>query len=491
VAKRPSQKRLAILGGGFSGLFFAYLFEPLAPPGTEITVFEGSERLGGRIETSVFEEHGVRYESGAAELYDITGAGAVLELVRNLGLSVSPMRATPTFFFEGHELARDEDFERAFGAPAVEALDAFWELGLAQRPPQGFAFAGHPQDNEHPWAGRSFESVLDEMGSAVARRFTEIQCHSDLATEPELTTGTFGFDNLLIDHPGYNEMYTIDGGNEQLIERLAAAVAAPKLLRTRIERVEALDSDGFRVRIASDGDVTDEVFDGVVVTPPVPALRRVEFVGGGLDEVIEAHAQHHDHPATYLRVTLLFERRFWAARLPEDYFVSDAFGGVTIYEQSPDRSEPDGRGVLSWLLGGAPADEAAALADEEILRQLLDTLPAPLAEGRDLMLDYRVDRWQGERGVVGLPGGSPLLPLRERHQPSPAHPALIVIGDYMYDATINGALDAASEGVALMLEALGVEDPPTPAAILQGAGLAEAPVAPRKEDGGHLPFLRR
>jgi hypothetical protein len=57
------------------------------------------------------------------------------------------------------------------------------------------------------------------------------------------------------------------------------------------------------------------------------------------------------------------------------------------------------------------------------------------------VLEARVHRWTG--AVSALPGGWARLPADRRHRPSPAHPNLFVVGDYLYDSTLNGVLDSA------------------------------------------------
>jgi hypothetical protein len=43
-----------------------------------------------------------------------------------------------------------------------------------------------------------------------------------------------------------------------------------------------------------------------------------------------------------------------------------------------------------------------------------------------------------------MPGGTTPKPLDRRHQPEPTeHSNLFVVGDYLYDSTLNGVLDSA------------------------------------------------
>ena len=80
--------------------------------------------------------------------------------------------------------------------------------------------------------------------------------------------------------------------------------------------------------------------------------------------------------------------------------------------------------------------------DDELVAAVLDTLPEAFAVGAGHLLEARVHRWTA--AVSGLPGGWQPLPVDRRHRPAgTAHPDLFVVGDYLYDSTLNGVLDSA------------------------------------------------
>src|ERR1700733_6262353 len=61
--------RVAIVGGGPGGLFTAWHLAAKAGPACRITIYEASNRLGGKIVTGNFAGIGL-YEAGVAEIYD-------------------------------------------------------------------------------------------------------------------------------------------------------------------------------------------------------------------------------------------------------------------------------------------------------------------------------------------------------------------------------------------------------------------------------------
>ena len=437
-------ERIGIIGGGFSGLLSAYLLERMLGDRAEIVVLEESDRVGGRVRTTHLPEAGVSYEAGVAEFYDITGNPQLRYLMRHLGLETRPLSGTPYFVVDNGIVHDDVEFARLVGNRGLDCLRRFWEHGTALRPPADYAMAGQMRDNNHPWLPRTFEDVLGEIDDPFCQWFTAMQCHSDLATEPPLTSGLFGMDNLLIDHPGYCSMYTLVDGNDGLVQALANRVRSSILRSAPVTAVTAEPGRGLRVTCRATGDERGELdldLDTVIVTLPPPAIRTIAWRDDALAAAVADHVRHHDHSATYLRVTLLFRRRFWRREFPEDYFVSDAFGGVTVYDQSPDDGTA-GVGIQSWLLGGANAREWSARSDDEIVAAVLSAMPSGLPVPDGMLIRGYVDRWTGACGVSGLPGGVPLRSLAQRHSPDPRWPKVQFVGDYLYDSTLCGALDA-------------------------------------------------
>ena len=54
-----------------------------------------------------------------------------------------------------------------------------------------------PDDNRHPWASRTCADILEDVPDPIARRYLKIIAHSDMATEPHLTSGLIGLRNFL------------------------------------------------------------------------------------------------------------------------------------------------------------------------------------------------------------------------------------------------------------------------------------------------------
>jgi monoamine oxidase/SAM-dependent methyltransferase len=444
--------RVGILGGGPGGLITAHLLDRKCGRGLDVTVFEAGDRVGGKIVTRRFESAPALYEAGVAELYDYSelGPDPLRQLVEHLGLPTLPM-AGRTVVLDGHILRGGDDIRRCYGKKTLKAIKAFRKRGRALVSTADYYDAGWPQDNKHPWARRSFTSVLAEVPDRAARRFLRVAAHSDLASEPHLTTGLYGLENCLMDVPGYVRLYTIAGGLRRLPEALAATASARILLNRPVVRVEAAGRRAYRVSFRDGAAVGAEEFDALVVALPVYWLGAVEWRGRGLGRAVEAHRAYYDRPAHYLRVSALFREPFWRRHLDGSYFQLDAFGGCCVYDEGSRYG--DAGGVLSWLLAGEDALVLSNLEDRKLVPKVLDSLPGPLAAGRALFVEGRVDRWVGS--VNAQPGGVPLKGARRRHRPAPhEHPAFVVVGDYLFDSTINGVMDSAEIATDVLLRQL-------------------------------------
>jgi monoamine oxidase len=459
--------RIAIIGGGPGGLMTAYLLERRSPSPLDITLFEASPRLGGKVLTPRFESAPIRYEAGAAELYDYSqlGPDPLKDLITELGLTTTTMRGG-TVVIGDKFLKTEADVRAAFGDATCEALRQFNRLAKRAISPAEYYESDWKADNDDPMASHTFRALLARIKDPAARRFVEVAVHSDLATEPHLTSAMYGLQNYLMDEPEYMRLYTIDGGIERLPQELAGRLAAKIELNRPVVRVEKTATEDYRVYSRRRGEVVGEDFDFVVVALPNNWLTAIEWAGPDLAAAMHRHHRHYDYPAHYLRISALFERPFWRDRVADSYFMLDAFGGCCVYDESSRNgagAPAEGgstHGVLGWLLAGDAALNLSNLPDRDLVEAALDSLPKALRHGREWFLEGQVHRWVGT--VNGLPGGFPTREPDSRHVPEPdQHPWLFVVGDYLFDSTLNGVLDSADVVAEWVLEEIAEEPPAT------------------------------
>ncbi|HEY1756407.1 MAG TPA: FAD-dependent oxidoreductase [Bryobacteraceae bacterium] len=443
--------RIAIIGGGPGGLITAYLLQQRSDRPLDITIFEATHRLGGKILTNTFDTAPVDYEAGAAELYDysVTGPDPLRELVRDLGLSTRPMHGR-TVILDGQPLQTRGDIRRHLGQNALDALEDFRRRATQFISPAAYYESDWKQDNEDFLSRQRFDELLRTVPDEAARRYIRVAVHSDLATEPHRTSALYGLQNFLMNEPGYMDLYTIDGGIETLVRELSARLRSRVLLNHRVTHVEATPDGAYRVKSRGTSAYPHERFDIVVAALPVNWLPSIEWSGGALTEAMRAHHAHYDYPAHYLRVSLLFEEPFWRDRIAESYFMLDAFGGCCVYDETS-RGSSAPFGVLGWLLAGEAALNWSNLSDSGLIEEMLDSLPPWLQRGRGLLCEGRVHRWAGT--VNGWPAGYPAREPDSRHVPDPdGNPGLLAVGDYLFDSTLNGVMDSAEVVAERILE---------------------------------------
>jgi len=291
----------------------------------------------------------------------------------------------------------------------------------------------------------------------------------------------YGLQNYLMDTPGYMTLYTIEGGIERLPEELARRLKARVHLRRPVIRVERPADNRYRVHFRHEEFVGSEDFDFVVVALPNNWIPTIEWAGDELAAAMYRHHKHYDYPAHYLRVSVLFDRPFWRDVISDSYFMSDAFGGCCVYDEST-RNGAENHGVLGWLLAGEASLNMSNLTDGALIDAVLDSLPKSLRHGRELFLEGQVHRWVNT--VNGLPGGFPAREPDSRHQPAPLHhPRLFVVGDYLFDSTINGVLDSADVVAEWILEE--IAEPQTSVQMNGNGHAADSARAPAT--GSHKP----
>jgi protoporphyrinogen oxidase len=438
--------KIGIVGGGPGGLMATYFLEKMANAPLEITLFEAADRLGGKILTPRFQAVPVAYEAGAAEFYDYSrfDVDPLKELIAELGLSTSPMGGSAVIM-DNHILSNLEDINEHLGNSAGRELSAFDRRARDIMGPDDFYYSDHPEGSSHADlcpSNRTLASLIAGVNDSGARRYLTTLIHSDLATEPCRTNVAYGLQNYVMNDPDYMTLYGIVGGNDQLPNELAARISAKIRTEHRVNNIQ-FENLNRRIRIHSQRNVDafQDEFDFVIVALPLAHLPSITFEDTKFQDAVDQHCEHYDHPAHYLRVTILFEKPFWRSTLTDSFWMLDQFGGCCLYDESS--RQPGGHyGVLGWLLGGDEALQMCEWSDERLIDAALDSLPTFLREGRQYFVEAAVARWPA--AVNAMPGGRRQLSQDRRHQPDAnEHPNLFLVGDYMFDSTLNGVLDSA------------------------------------------------
>jgi len=154
-----------------------------------VTIFEASDRVGGKVMSRRFDAAPALYEAGVAEIYDysMTGPDPLRELIQHFGLQTIPMDAGQVML-DGELLNDVDGMRRKFGARTAEAIEAFRARCAGMISPTEYYEGVGAQDNEHPWIDINCEELLDrEVADADAKRFFKVMARSDIATESHNT----------------------------------------------------------------------------------------------------------------------------------------------------------------------------------------------------------------------------------------------------------------------------------------------------------------
>ncbi len=446
---------IAIVGGGPSGLITAYFLEKKFNNSCQTTLFEASDRTGGKIVTAQFDSAPVNYEAGVAEFYSYqeVGPDPLLGLIESLGLKTVPMDGQ-TVVMDGQILTNKESIKRHCGENTVQAIEEFRRQATAALSPDNWYEGNWYDDNRHQWARRSCEELLNQVGDAKARKYLKIAAHSDLATEPHLTNGLNGLKNFLMDVPGYIDLYSVEGGMENMARRLREQLTETSIeFNSPVTRIEKNKEGTYRVYYRQNRQTEHRDFDAVVVSLPHNWLSAIEWGDDALRRAMTRHIAYYDRPAHYLRVSMLFKTPFWRKSIKGSWFMHDAFGGCCVYDEGT-RHDAGEYGVLGWLIAGTNALSMSSFDDRTLAAKVLDSLPDALYKlAAEQFIEAKVHRWMAS--VNAQPGGFPQQNTRAAHLPEPIeHPGLFVVGDYLFDSTINGVLDSADFATDLLCSRL-------------------------------------
>ncbi len=256
---------------------------------------------------------------------------------------------------------------RKYGAKTADAIEAFRKRCTEMVSPIEYYEGVGAHDNEHPWAYITAEELLDrEVDDPTAKRFFKVMARSDIATESHNTNGLNALKNFVMDVDGYIGLYSIQNGNEQLIECLQSEVDADIQLNHRVLKVGKTAAGRYQLNMMNGKGPETRDFDLVLMCLPHSWLATMGWDGEQLRKSMVKHVAYFDRPAHYLRVSILFDAPFWGDKIPGSWFMSEAFGGCCVYNEGS-RHDVGRHGVLNWLIAGSDALAFANLSDQELI----------------------------------------------------------------------------------------------------------------------------
>jgi oxygen-dependent protoporphyrinogen oxidase len=394
-----------VVGGGITGLSAAY--ELVRSGATDVTLLEASHRLGGKLRTEAFAGRSV--DQGAdAFLVRVPWA---LDLCRELAIEhdlVAPATGRAYMWSRGALRAIPE--ATVLGVPTD--LDALAESGIVSADAVARAAEDLTQPADAP--------LGDEAVGALVRRRLGDEVHERLvaplvgginagdadrlsleAVTPQLGAARNAGASLVAACRAQREAAAATGGPvflapvggmEVLSERLAAVVTRRADVQLGARASALAPAGGGRWEVDAGG--AHLAADRVIVTSPaMEAARLVEDVAPGVATQLDTI----DYASVAL-VMMAFERGDVGHALDGSGFLVPAVEGLTLTACSwftskwATRNHVSLRDVVFRASVGRDGNDDAGLADDELVRRVLDDL-ACTADVRGAPTEVRISRW--------------------------------------------------------------------------------------------------
>ena len=404
--------RVAVIGGGLSGLTAAYQLSRELP-GASITVHEAADRLGGALHTADFP-------SGPMEL----GAEAFIgrrpeasDLVAELGLGSSlrhPGPLGPALLTGGRLVSMPVG--TMMGMPSdVAALSEVLtpeESAIAAREPT------LPLEWE-PGADVSLgEMVAERFGSAVVARLVDPLLGGVYAASsrglglrqvlpglaealdsgaPTLTAAVKELTRTRASGPVFA---TLESGYRTLVSELARASGAQIRTRSACTSIHR-EGTAYVVTISGDGGVRAEAADLVVVAVPVPHAVPLLTATGAADGVVDRLGDIRT--ASSAVVALEVDRAVEPPSRSGVLVATDEpvpFKAMTFSSRKWPHLD-DRPGHLVRVSFGRLDDDEVLEADDEALTRMAETGLQEVCGANPTILHSRVRRWDDALAEIG------------------------------------------------------------------------------------------
>jgi oxygen-dependent protoporphyrinogen oxidase len=424
--------RIAIIGGGISGLSAAVALEEARRQGAavEYALLESSERLGGVLRTEHVE--GCVVEAGPDSF--LTEKSWAADYCRELGLGdqlivsndaqrktyivvrgrmvpipdglqflvptrILPVALSPLFSFRTKLRMAREYFSAANGAAVSE------DESVAQLVERHYGHEMVERLADPLLAGVYGGDAASLSASAVLPRFVELERRFGSLSRGMLEVRK----TARRAHPRSpstpRPIFTsLRNGMQQLSDAAAARLTPAAIQLSNPVRALQRQADGWRVISKHSAN---EIFDAVIVATPAPiAGSLLEMVDGAL-----ASELRKINYSSSITVVFGFERRALAnAPVGFGFLVPRAEGRhmlacTFVHNKFPHRAPPD-KAVVRCFLGGARNDSALDMRDEDLLRIVLEELRElagmDVATMNDEPLFSRVYRWPRAMAQYGI-----------------------------------------------------------------------------------------
>ena len=408
-----AQGRIAIVGGGIAGLNAALT---LQDAGISSTIFEASNRIGGRMHSDTSSWLNGQTSEHCAELIDsghktILGLASRFKLATADLLGAEPIHSTDTDYFFGHYYT---------DAQAQADFNPVWanvkkDVNAAGYPTLYNSFTDAGRDLDRMSIYDWIESRVPGGHSSPMGRLLDVAYNIEYG---DVTTVQSSLNLIYLlgfnSNPGNfqifgqsDERYHIVGGNERLPKAIAAALAPGTVqLNTALTAIARRADGTFDLTLTSGGVATTRNFDRVILTIPFSVLRTLNYSAAGFDTLKKTAITQLGYGKN-AKLHLQFNTRYWNSSGPWGIGNGSTYAD-TGYQNTWEVSRAQdgatgilvdytGGGVPLASFGGDPTDPAVvARFARTFLRQIEPVFPGI------------TQQWNG-RATLDVPLTNPLL----------------------------------------------------------------------------------
>lgn len=400
-----SAPRVAIVGGGITGLATAFRLTQRRRD-AEVVVFEASDRLGGKIRTTV--QDGFPLEEGADSF--VARKPWAIDLARDLGLGedlVVPAVSGANVWVEDGRLLPYPD-RSAFGIPASVGDLLRWP-GLTRAARLRAAADTLLPAGKDEGDGSLATLLRRRLGTAAARTLVEPLLAGVHAGDPERLSVAATFPELGQWDRTHGSLIrgaraasraasaeprpifaTVWGGLSRMVDALEVAIGPDRIRRGFPVSAVTIGNSGHGHEVVLAGGEAVRT-DAVVLA--VPAFEASRLLGSAHPLAAE---ELSSIPYVSTAVVSLVFPPGTDDRLPEGTgFVVPASRRVvtacTWVSRKWPREEHAGRAIVRCFVGRAGTEESLELPDSELIAAVTAEVDAATPLGRPL--DARVTRW--------------------------------------------------------------------------------------------------
>lgn len=368
VAQQTGRSPILIVGAGIAGLTAAYR---LRLGGVRADIIDATNRPGGRIRTQPKVAATPIFAELGGEFID-TNHTSLLGLASELGLRAIDLTVAQrglvedTFFFQGRRL-RFEEVVADF-APLAERIDAdlaaigdvlsYQEFNQTA---EQLDFTSIAEYLDQAQVSASLNQLLRVAYTTEYGRDADEQSSLNLLYLIGTNPNTFEF------YGDSDERYQIDGGNNQITDRLAAAVADSLEMGTALEAINGLPDGRYRVTLRTGQSVFDRVYERIVLTLPFTLLREVQL---NVDLPPEKRrAINRLGYGTNAKLITGHRNRIWREAYRSTAAVFTDLGFQNTWEATP--FAPSGNGLVTDFTGGRQGLSVGAGTPEDQAQRFL------------------------------------------------------------------------------------------------------------------------